>query len=109
VPTSSAAYRRRGFRVPDLIARRAGLRVERLLRHTRRTGDQRGLGRDDRQRNVAASLVAKDAAGRRVVVIDDVVTTGASLSEAVRALRDGGAEVVAAVTVAATPRYGRHG
>jgi orotate phosphoribosyltransferase len=47
---------------------------------------------------------ATDAAGRRVIVVDDVVTTGASLAEAVRALRNGGAEVVAAVTVAATPR-----
>lgn len=105
LPTSRSAYRRRGFRVPELIARRAGLRTRRLLRHTRRTSDQRGLSRDDRGSNVAMSMAARaDAAGRRVIVVDDVVTTGATLAEAVRALREAGADVVAAITVAATPR-----
>ncbi|WP_426324295.1 phosphoribosyltransferase family protein [Microbacterium sp. E-13] len=104
MPTSRAAYRRRGFRVPEVLLRRAGRRGRRLLRPARRTGDQRGLDRDGRRRNVAHSLVAADASGLRVVVVDDVVTTGASLAEAVRALRAAGADVVAAVTVAATPR-----
>lgn len=125
MPTSRAAYRRRGFRVPDLLLRRAGHRPRRLLRQARRTDDQRGLDREARRRNVAHSLVARvpwqapgasrDASSERrdgseqavrprVVVVDDVVTTGASLAEAVRALRAAGAEVVAAVTLAATPR-----
>lgn len=109
VPTSRASYRRRGFRVPDLLIRRAGFRPHRLLAFTRRTNDQRGLDREHRRHNVAGSLRASpDAAGRRVVVVDDVVTTGATLAEAVRALRAAGADVVAAVAVAATPRhYGR--
>ncbi|WP_194409080.1 ComF family protein [Microbacterium cremeum] len=106
VPTARASYRRRGFRVPDLLIRRAGRRPHRLLTYTRRTGDQRGLDRESRRRNVAGSLRGSpDAAGRRVVVVDDVVTTGATLAEAVRALRAAGADVVAAVTVAATPRH----
>ena len=104
MPTSRSAYRRRGFRVPEVLLRGAGSRGGRLLRHARRTDDQRGLDRDARRRNVAQSLVATDAAGLRVVVVDDVVTTGASLAEAVRALRTAGADVVAAVTVASTPR-----
>lgn len=104
VPTSRAAFRRRGFRVPDLLAARARLPVARLLRPVRRTADQRGLDRAGRRRNVAQSLSARDAACRRVIVIDDVVTTGASLEEAVRVLRAAGAEVVGAVTAAATPR-----
>lgn len=104
MPTSRASYRRRGFRVPDLLAARARLPVARLLRPARRTGDQRGLDRGARRENVAESLMATAAAGRRVIVLDDVATTGASLEEAVRALRAGGAEVLGAVTVAATPR-----
>lgn len=104
VPTSRAAFRRRGFRVVDLIALRAGLPVVRALRVARRTADQRGLDVYARRRNVAGSLVARGVAGARVVVVDDVLTTGATIDEAVRALRVAGAEVVAAATVAATPR-----
>lgn len=104
MPTSRASYRRRGFRVPELLAVRAGPGVERLLRPARLTRDQRGLDRSQRQSNVAGSLRATDAAGRRVIVVDDVVTTGASIAEAVRALRAAGADVVGAATAAATPR-----
>ncbi len=93
IPTSRAAFRRRGYRVVELVARRAGLRCERLLAIARVAADQRGLDRGARRRNVANSLRARDAAGLRIVVIDDVVTTGATLEEAARALRAGGAEV----------------
>lgn len=105
VPTSRAAYRRRGYRVAELVAARAGLRVSRLVTQTRRTADQRGLDRDARRRNVAGSMVARGVDGRRVLVLDDIVTTGATLAEAVRALRAGGAEVVGCLAIAATPRY----
>jgi len=106
IPTSRAAYRRRGYRVVELVAQRSGMRCARLLTVARATADQRGLDRSARRRNVAHSLAARGAAGLRVLVIDDVVTTGATLEEAVRALRAGGAEVVGAATIAATPRHG---
>lgn len=106
IPTSRAAFRRRGYRVVELVVARAGLQVTPLLVQTRRTADQRSLDQDGRRDNVAGSLRARDAAGRRVIVVDDVVTTGATISEAARALAASGAEVVGAVTIAATPRRG---
>lgn len=106
MPTSRAAMRRRGYRVVDLIARRAGLRLTPLLIATRGTDDQRSLGRDDRRQNVAGSMRARDAAGVRAVILDDVVTTGASLEEAARALEAAGAVVIGAATLCATPRRG---
>ncbi|MEV8266659.1 phosphoribosyltransferase family protein [Microbacterium sp. NPDC076911] len=104
LPTSRAAYRRRGYRVPDRLAARSVLPVARLLRTVRRTADQRGLTIMQRRENVIGSMAAGDAAGRRVIVVDDVVTTGATLEEAIRALQTAGAIVLGAVTVAATPR-----
>lgn len=104
IPTSRAAFRRRGYRVVELVARRGGLRTERLLSIARVAADQRGLDREARRRNVARSLRARDATGLRIMVIDDVVTTGATLEEAARALRASGAEVIGAATIAATAR-----
>ncbi|WP_298868099.1 ComF family protein [uncultured Microbacterium sp.] len=104
VPTGRAAYRRRGYRVPELLVARAGFTPERMLRAARRTGDQRGLGRADRARNVAGSLRAvRPGGGREVVIVDDVVTTGATLDEAARALRAAGFRPICAVALAATP------
>lgn len=107
IPTSRAAHRRRGYRVVDLIARRGRVPVRRLLRIVRAGEDQRGLGVEERRRNVAGTLRSRDATGLRVLVVDDVTTTGATLHEAARALRAAGADVVGAVAVAATPRRRR--
>ncbi len=104
VPSSPAAMRRRGYPIAELLARRGGLRPVRLLASVGTPADQRGLGRGDRERNVAGTLHARGVAGLRVVVVDDVVTTGATLREAARALEASGAVVLGAATVATTLR-----
>jgi ComF family protein len=105
IPTSAASMRRRGYRVVELLLRRSGLPALRALRPARRTADQRALGREDRERNARGSLRADPGVrGRRVVIVDDVVTTGATLVDAERALIAAGADVLGAVTLAATPK-----
>lgn len=107
VPTSRAAFRRRGYRVPELLMRRAGLPVSRMLVPVRRTADQRELDIDQRRNNVAGSLRARHARQERmdVVLFDDVVTTGSTLDEAFRALDSAGFRVLGAVTLASTERH----
>lgn len=110
VPTSAAAMRRRGYRVVELLASQACLPTHRLLRVEGRAVDQRGLGRSERARNIAGRMRARGVEGRSVLIIDDVVTTGATLREAARALEAARAIVVGAATVASTalhiPRKG---
>lgn len=105
VPTGRVAFRRRGYRVPELLMRRAGLPVHRMLAQIRRTEDQRELGLRERRSNVAGSIRVRHArdAGD-VLIFDDVVTTGATLDEASRALESAGFRVRGAVALAATPR-----
>ncbi|MGO2684296.1 ComF family protein [Microbacterium sp.] len=105
VPTGRAAFRRRGYRVPELLIRQAGQRPARLLAPAQRTEDQRGLALAERRRNVTGSMrVRRARQGRDVLVFDDVVTTGATLDEAARVLTAAGFRVCGAVALAATPR-----
>ena len=103
VPATRAADRRRGYRPVDVLVRRAGAHPRPLLRVRRAAADQRGLGRAARRANVVGAFAARVAPPGPVVVVDDVLTTGATLREAVAALRAAGAREVFAVTLAATP------
>jgi predicted amidophosphoribosyltransferase len=76
-----------------------------LLRPRRAVADQAGLGSAGRAANLQGALVAvRPLAGRAVVIVDDLVTTGATLADAARALLVAGASVHGAATVAATQR-----
>jgi predicted amidophosphoribosyltransferase len=88
------------------VLRAGGMRVEAVnaLRHRRRVADQAGLSVGERAANLVGALEAVGVAGRRVVVADDVITSGATAAEAVRALRAAGAEVMGVAVVAATKK-----
>ena len=107
VPSTRAAFRRRGFDPVLLLLARIGARPSRVLRPARAHRIQKGLGRAERQQNLRGVHRARyPLHGRRFLLVDDVVTTGATLADAARAIREAGGEVVGAIALAATPRRG---
>jgi predicted amidophosphoribosyltransferase len=105
-PTSRAHRRRRGFDQAELVARRVaaqmGVPCRRLLDRSRGSAAQTGLDRATRLHGPTFS-VSPAASGVRVLLIDDVVTTGSTLRSASAALRLAGASSVQRAAVATTP------
>jgi ComF family protein len=108
VPLHSARRRDRGYNQAERIAGRlaslvAGCQAETLLRKQHETVSQTRLGRQERRKNVAGAFVLADGKtvdpARRYVVIDDVLTTGATLHACALALRKAGAELVDAAAL----------
>lgn len=105
VPTSRSSFRRRGYDPVALMLRGTGLRSVRVLAPARRTATQKSLDRAGRAANLGGSMRAtRPLGGRNFVLVDDVLTTGATLDEAARAIRAAGGEVAGGATVAFTPR-----
>ena len=88
----------------DELARRWALASEPLLRRRRPGARQRGLSNAERRANVRDAFEATGRARSRVVLIDDVYTTGATVNAAASALRKAGARQVDVVTFARTIR-----
>ena len=116
VPSAKATRRARGHHPVRAMARTAGAQLRAagldvrtcdVLRHMRTVADQSGLDIGARYTNLAGALgVAHpfSVQGRSVIVVDDIVTTGATALEAVRALTAAGAMVCAVACVAATAK-----
>lgn len=95
----------RGYDPVRVLLARARLPATPGLRLVRRPRDQLGLDRDARFANQAGTVRASARlAGQRVLLVDDVVTTGATLAEAARAVTAAGGTVLGAATLASTPR-----
>jgi ComF family protein len=103
VPPDGDRSLRRGHHPPQRLAqelaRRWGVPVTALLGRTRALPRQRGLSRPERRRNVRGAFRAADAP-RRVLLVDDVYTTGATVAAGATALRAAGAARVEVVTFA---------
>jgi predicted amidophosphoribosyltransferase len=105
IPLGTRRLRARGYNQSERIAAALGELTGRpvrgdLLSRVRETGTQTALTPEARQANVAGAFQAEDAQGLRLVLIDDVFTTGATLCAAAAALHAAGAEQVEAVTFA---------
>ena len=108
VPLHARRLRQRGFNQSAVLARHLaralGRRVAlRAVVRSRDTPSQVGLGGDARARNVADAFALRERAalaGRSVLVIDDVWTSGATAQAVARVVRDAGAVAVDVLTIA---------
>jgi ComF family protein len=109
VPVHASKLRDRGFdQARDLAracARALGLRAVDGLERAERTAAMHALGRIERQRNVGGAFrvchgMERAIAGRQVLLVDDVLTTGATMSGCARALLAAGARSVSGLAVA---------
>ncbi|MFN2388689.1 MAG: ComF family protein [Actinomycetota bacterium] len=111
VPGRAADVRRRGFDHAEVIARalagRTGLPARGLLARTGHAGhlDQAGLSRARRFANLSGAFRA-DSCGGVLIVVDDLITTGATARSCAAALRAGGASRVEVVAVCHTAARG---
>ena len=112
-PTTRQHRHRRGFDQAELVARRVAAQLGvpcRKLLEREGGAAQTGLDRVSRLHG-PVFRASPTTAGQRVLVIDDVVTTGSTLRSAEAAIRDAGAHTVQRAAVATTPalvRRGRH-
>jgi len=123
VPSRASAHRKRGFRHSTLLAQEVvkilgveSAHIKEALSFQKSVKDQTGLNRHERQSNLSGSMVVNRTllAGlgithtdtlfnpRQVIIIDDVVTSGASAREAIRALRAEGITVNRVISACAT-------
>ena len=109
VPVSKKRKQERGYDQSYLLARETcrhwSVAPETLLQKTKDNVAQSSLSsREERQKNVVGAYVAVNEdkiKGQRILLIDDILTTGATLREAARVLREAGAEKVICATLAA--------
>lgn len=111
VPLSPARRRERGFNQAELIARAVAREARlplrrRVLKKTKECPPQTGLSAAARRTNVASAYRARlprSLRGKTLLLVDDVLTTGATAESAARALLAAGAGAVDVLTLARVP------
>jgi predicted amidophosphoribosyltransferase len=104
IPHSNKALRKRGrdfvAEIAERLSKIEAIPVRQIIWHNRKVNDQAAMDASSRLGNLSGAMSVIRNCGRpcEVFLIDDLITTGATLSEAVRALETGGFHVVAAVT-----------
>lgn len=105
IPSSTAAWRIRGYHPVNLLVARCGLRPLAVLEGVGEAVDQVGLTREQRATNKHGSMRSRrQLNGQKFLLVDDIVTTGASVREATRALSAAGGTVIGVAALAETPR-----
>lgn len=107
VPLHPARFRERGFNQADILAKILAQKINvplgRALDRIRYTTTQTAFDRTDRMENLRGAFRLRkniDLRGLQVLLVDDILTTGSTLSECARVLRQGGAHSIYAVTAA---------
>lgn len=107
IPLHRRRYARRGYNQAELLARETGRRLgiplyPKMLVRVRNTVPQKKLNPQERQNNLkkAFNIGRNDVKLKVILVFDDIYTTGSTIDEAARALREAGAEKIYFITLA---------
>ncbi|MCD6413840.1 MAG: ComF family protein [Elusimicrobia bacterium] len=107
VPLHKKKKDARGFNQSELLAKRISkiLRIPvagGIIKRVKNTQPQKNLPKAERNENIKGAFKSKKLNGEKILIVDDVHTTGATISECVRTLKENGAGKIAAIVIAKT-------